>query len=56
MRKGLCSVVPRIESRHAEHCNESAREIFEVDIVIHASVSFHFSKVDHPNDRIDVHE
>lgn len=56
MSKGFCSVIPWVESCYTKDCNKSTGEIFEIDVVIHATVSFDLSKVDHPNYRVDVHE
>ena len=56
MSEWLSSVIPRIPSGNREQSNESAREAFKVDIVIHGVVPFDLSKVYHSNYRVDVHK
>jgi len=56
MSKGLSCVIPGVKRSHTKDSYKSTCEVFEIDVVIHATVSFDFSKVDHPNNRVDVHE
>lgn len=55
-REGGRSIVPRVSRSHCEERDESVREVFKVDIVIHVPVTFDLPKVDHSKDRIHVHK
>lgn len=50
------SVVPRVPSSDCEERDEGTRETFERDIIVHASISLGFPEINHPDDRVHIHE